>query len=187
MHASPSPLELLSVPGEPVVVVERARSPSLLLSSIATVPWLTVVSASATGHADRTRPRGSRFLHGEITFVGSLEGETAEAFVVLLRALATGEIEFAAPSTPQRLAGLSRNRGLGVHVTRTCAWCPGVVAAVLRLALATPRLDVAVARHDDPAVVRRVEVVPAVVLDGEVVARGAIDERALVDLLLERR
>lgn len=169
--------EYLDVDGKQVVLIERSAAPSQSLQRLAArARWLSVIHVPEARNP-RTRIEGSA-EHGEITFLGPIEGRLLEALVELVRALATGEVPFDTPATPQMLRELRRNVGVGVHVSASCPYCPAVTAAALRLALASPYIDVVVNRAD----IERsplVRATPTVVVDGKVVASGPIGEYEL--------
>lgn len=123
--------------------------------------------------------------HGELYFVGRVEGRLRELLVETLRALATGEVDWDTPATPQLLDTLARNVALGVHVSATCPFCPSVARAALHLALGSPRVSVTIVRadlHPSP----RVRSVPTVLLDGVLVATGQLAEHELAERVVAR-
>lgn len=176
--------EYLDFDGKPVVLIERSPAPSKSLARLAEhARWLTVIHHPEE-RTPRTRVEGSS-PHGEITFIGPIEGRLLEALVEVVRALASGEVPFDTPATPQMLRELRRNVAVGVHVTATCPYCPAVTAAALRLALASAYVDVVVNRADlEPSPL--VRATPTVVVEGEVIATGPISEYELGRRILER-
>mgnify|MGYP001260685925 CR=1 FL=1 len=186
MSRSPMPIEdYLRVGGDTVVVIERAREPSALLARIAGLaPWLTLIHVPDEGQA-RLRAEGRR-PHGEITFMGPVEGRLVEVLVELIRALSTGQIPFDTPATPGLLSELAQKRFVGVHVTASCPYCPAVARAALLLALGSPFVDVAVIRAAH-APSPRVLATPSVIVDGELVATGPIGEYALAERVVAGR
>lgn len=176
--------DLLAVPASPVHVVERTAdgAGSELLASLSRMAdWLKVVPGRCDrGPCPRTRVQGTR-PHGEITFVGAIEGRQVEPLVLLLRELATGEVGWETPATPQLLAELERKVAVSVFVSPSCMYCPNVAEAVLRFAQASPRIDAAVVRADLVAPPGGVRAVPAVAVDGRVVSTGALAEYELAE------
>jgi alkyl hydroperoxide reductase subunit AhpF len=172
----------LGVDGDRVVLVERAPEPSKVLARLAELaPWLTLIHVPEQ-HTPRARIEGSG-KHGEVSFIGPIEGRAVEALVMLLRALATGEVPFDTPATPGLLRELSTKVGVGVHVTATCPYCPAVTQAALRLALASPYVDVVVVRAD----IERsalVHATPTVVMNGKVVSTGPVSEYDLAQKVI---
>lgn len=180
--------DLLAVPGSPVHVVERTAdgAGSELLASLAEMAgWLRVMQGRCgeRGPCPRTRVEGARGPHGEITFAGPIEGRQVEPLVLLLHELATGDVAWDTPATPQLLAELDRNLAVGVFVSPTCMYCPAVAEAALRFAQASPRVDVAVVRADLFPPPGGVRAVPAVTVHGKIVATGAIGEYELAERL----
>lgn len=179
--------ELLGVVGHPVHVVERTATGtksalSTKLEELA--PWLSVIAASCGDRpCPRTRIEGSA-EHGEITFLGSIEGRQIEPYALLLRALATGDAGFDTPATPGLLAELRENVGVGVAVSASCPHCPAVASAALRLALASPRVSVVVARAD-LGFAGSARSVPIVRVNGRIVASGPISEYALAERVMD--
>ena len=181
--------ELLAVEGRPVYVVERTRdgvgSPALA-SLGAMAGWLEVMQARCdSGPCPRTRVEGTR-PQGEITFVGAIEHKQLEPLVLLLRELATGQVAWDTPATPQLLAEIERNVAVSVFVSPGCMYCPAVAEAALRFAQASPRIDVAIVRADLAPPPGGLRAVPAVAVDGEVVATGAIGEYDLAERVVAR-
>ncbi len=120
--------------------------------------------------------------HGEITFVGPIEGRLLEPFVQLLRALATGEVDYDTPATPACLAELKKNVALAVAVSSRCPYCPAVAAAALRIACGSARVDVAIARAD-LGLAGDVRAVPTVIVDGIARRTGPVSEWELAQLV----
>jgi len=178
--------EYLSVPGDPVRVVERARDDGLplwrRLEELA--PWLRVERLRDGTHPRRTELHGSR-PHGPIAFVGDLEQRLLEPLVEALRTLATGQFDWETPATAERL----RAGGpweLAVVVGPNCPFCPRVAATALRFACASPRVAVEILRSDSGLAPAQVTAIPTVLVAGKVVATGAIGEYALAEQVLER-
>jgi alkyl hydroperoxide reductase subunit AhpF len=177
--------DYLGVPGVRVAVVEHTDSsePAPVLARIAALaPWLVVTTLSRDEGENPGVSIAGTEHRGSVRFIGPLEGRQLEPFVELLRALATGEIEWETPATPARLRDITRPLGATIAVSATCPYCPAVSAALLRCTLATPKLSVLVARADLGFAVG-VTSVPTVLVDGEVLARGPIGEYQLADAL----
>lgn len=170
--------------GSPVRLLESSPSPSAFVARLAAAaPWLEAVHTPEAEGVPELRVVGTD-AHGEIRFVGPVEGRVAEALAVLCRALATGEVEFDTPATPQLLRELETDVDLGVYVSPTCAFCPAVMAAALRFAQATLRIDVAVFRADHVPLPGQ-QSVPAVVANGKFISVGSIGEYDLAARLTE--
>ncbi len=170
--------------GSPVRLLESSPSPSPFVARLAAAaPWLEAVHTPAAEGVPRLRVTGTH-AHGEIHFIGPVEGRVAEALAVLCRALATSEVEFDTPATPQLLRELETKVDLRVYVSPTCAFCPAVMAAALRFAQATPQIDVTVFRADHVPLPGQ-RSVPAVVANDEVIAVGSIGEYDLAERLTE--
>jgi len=170
--------------GSPVRLLESSPSPSPFVARLAAAaPWLEAVHTPGAEGVPQLRVLGTH-AHGEISFIGPVEGRVAEALAVLCRALATGDVEFDTPATPQLLRELETSVDLGVYVSPTCAFCPAVMAAVLRFAQATPQIDVTVFRADHVPLPGQ-RSVPAVVANGELIAVGSIGEYDLAERLAE--
>ena len=176
--------ELLGVAGDPVHVVARTadgQAGELLGSLTGMADWLTVVPAKCKREpCPRLVVSGTR-THGEITFVGAVEGRQVEPLVLLLHELATGRVSWETPATPQLLAEIGRNVAVSVFVSPSCMYCPAVASIALRFAQANARIDVAVVRADRVPPPDGVRAVPAVAVDGRVVATGAIAEYELAE------
>ena len=172
--------QYLAVDGSPVELVERSPEPSPVLDRLARLaPWLRRTHVVAED--ERLRVSGA-FPHGEITFLGPVAGRQLEPFVELLRALATREVDYDTPATPGRLAELTRCVALGVGVSSQCPYCPSVAAAALRIACASPRVDVVIARAD-LGLFGDVRAVPTIRVDGVVRRTGPTSEWQLVELV----
>jgi len=169
----------LAFEGKPVQLVERSPEPSALITRmVGAAPWLSRVHVPSPDR-HRLTVSGSR-AHGEILFMGPVQGRVAEALVILVRSLATFDADYDTPASPQLLQELEVKVGLGVYVSHTCAFCPAVMAAALRFAQATPWIDVAVIRADlEPLPGQRS--VPTVIANGEVVSEGSIGEYELAE------
>jgi hypothetical protein len=175
--------DFLGIAGARVEIVERSATPSPILDRLARLaPWLTVIRAQGSDEAPTVRVVGSG-RHGEITFVGPLEGRLLEPFVQLLRALATGEVDYDTPATPARLAELDKNVAVSVAVGSRCPYCPAVAAAALRLACGSPRVDVVIARAD-LGLAGDVRAVPTIMVDGAARRSGPTSEWELVELVM---
>ena len=174
----------LAVPGRRVELIERAPAPCPALAEIAKrASWLKLVHVASP--KTKLHIEGCA-THGEITFVGPVEGRLLEALVELLRALATSEVPFDTPATPQLLRSLDRRVAVSAHVTPRCPFCPAVTAAVLRLALATPRVDVVIVRAD-LFVSPLVKATPSVLIDGALASVGPIHEHELAEKVMAAR
>ena len=176
--------ELLGVAGDAVHVVARTADGTggeLLESLAGMADWLTVVPARcAREPCPRLVVSGTR-AHGEITFVGAVEGRQVEPLVLLLHELATGSVSWETPATPQLLGEIGRNVAVSVFVSPSCVYCPAVASTVLRFAQANARIGVAIVRADRVPPPDGVRAVPAVAADGRVVATGAIAEYELAE------
>lgn len=173
----------LAVAGQPVTLTLRSEpAPPWLESLAAAASWLRVVQATTPpGKPPEVEVQGSS-PHGSLRFVGTLEGRLLEALVVLLRSLATGEVAFDTPATPQLLASLQFDRSVEVFVGASCPFCPSVLAAALRLGAYSERIAVTVLRADEVAGAE-IRSVPTLRIDGQVAHVGPIVEYELACLL----
>jgi alkyl hydroperoxide reductase subunit AhpF len=180
--------ELLSVPGVTVVATERsaALGSPLWERLVSLAPWLRFEHIAAEpDEPPHTELRAER-AHGAITFVGVIAGRQLPPLVETLRALATGRPEFDTPATPARLAELEQRVHILVAVSPTCPFCPRVAAQALRLACASPNVEVTVVRADTGLAPAQVSSVPSVMVDDELVATGSIGEYDLLERILRQ-
>ena len=88
----------------------------------------------------------------------------------------------------KRLKKLKQKTSIAVYVTPTCPYCPGVVRAAYRLALASAQIEAtAVEIGEFPRLAQQlgVRAVPMTVINGRSVIAGAVDEEALVEHVLK--
>ena len=190
----------LDVPGDAVRLLVRGPEMPLLCDFAAAAPWLSLeaqspvshsssshnsASHSSSSHSAGLELRGPR-PHGCIRFEGELEGRLVESLAETLRTLATGEIGWDTPATPALLADLPGMVKLRVYVGPHCPFCPSVAAAALRMACATPRIEVDIVRADQ-CQDRSITSVPTVTLDDALLSQGAIGEYELAERLLARQ
>src|SRR5688572_27436267 len=101
--------QYVGVAGEPVFAVARTETgdaPAILAKLAEIAFWLRVsVERGEAGSPPTLSLRGSR-PHGAISYVGPIEGRMLEPLVEVLRALATGEVDFETPATPARVREL---------------------------------------------------------------------------------
>ena len=180
--------EYLGVPGKRVALVEYTASGETApaLARIAELaPWLVITTLRADrGACPRLSVAGREQLGG-VSFLGPLEGRLLEPFVELLRALATGDVEWETPATPARLRDITRPVTATIAVSASCPYCPAFSAALLRFVHATPLLSIVVARAD-LGCVEGVQSVPTVLVDGHAVAQGPMGEYELAETLCGR-
>ncbi len=176
--------DYLGVAGEAVRVVQHggaAIAPALPRIA-AVAPWLEVEHEPDAASVVRTTLSGSR-PHGDIEFVGPIEGRQLEPLVETLRALSTGQVESDTPATGSLLGSLACSVEVTVVVSPGCPYCPAVTAAALRLALLSPQVHVRVVRADSAAAPPDIRAVPTVVVDGHAVVTGPVGEYALAEKL----
>jgi alkyl hydroperoxide reductase subunit AhpF len=173
--------ELLSVPGDPVCLIERAAgdADARLDALAARADWLTVRHERAPGETTSVEVTSSR-PQGEVRFVGRVEGRLLEALVLLLVELATGDAAWEGPSRELLASAVTSRHELLVAATPSCPYCPSVVAAALRFAQAAPSLAVTIVRADLERVAG-VTATPTVLVDGAVVSTGPVGEYALAE------
>ncbi len=178
--------DLFAIEGALVHVVERSRSgqlsqPMARLASMA--PWLNFMAARCKDcPCPRTSVQGDS-SHGEITFIGPIEGRLLEPFVILLRDLARGHADLDTPATASLLKNLRTNRGLSVAVSGSCPRCPRTLGTALSVALCSAYIDVVVARAD-LGLGPKATSVPTIYIDGRAVPRSRHSEYALAESLL---
>ena len=88
------------------------------------------------------------------------------------------------PEIAKQLKKLKDNVAVVVYVTPTCPYCPGVVRAAYRLALASTHIHAsAVEISEFPRLAQQLNLrgVPMTVIDDRVVITGATDEAGLLD------
>lgn len=184
---APTVSELLGRAGSAVHVIERTAdgAPGKVLAQLAALaPWLSIATArGADARCPRVRVEGVR-PHGEITFLGPVEGRQLEPFVWLLHELSSGEPSYETPATAALLSELERNLALTLAVSATCPYCPALASTVLRFAQASPRIDVVIARADLGCLTGPVRSVPTLLADGVAVTKGPVGEYALAQKLL---
>lgn len=173
----------LAVDGAPVALVERSLAPAPALAQLARwAAWLTVAHDADPSGAPPTLEVHGSTPHGRVRFVGQVTGRVLEALVVFLRTLATGQVELDTPASAEIVQALSRRVHVELYVSATCAFCPSLMAAALRLAATSRRVDVTIVRAEEiahPAV----RSVPTMLLDGAMAHVGAIGEYELASLL----
>ncbi len=177
--------QLLGCPGLPVQIVERTQStPSKALAYLQSLSgWLTVRTvACEDGPCPRLTITGGNVQ--DVAFIGVPEGRLLEALIVLLHELGTGRPAYETPGTPGMLRELTRDHALTVVASPVCPFCPAVLGAALRFAQATPRLRVTVVRAGTVEI-PKVQSVPTVLLDGGIVATGAIGEYELAERVVQ--
>jgi len=84
----------------------------------------------------------------------------------------------------KHLKKIKDNVSVEVYVTPTCPYCPGVVRAAYRLALASPRIEASAFEVSEfPRLAQQlgIRAVPMTVLGGRTVIAGAIDEAGLAE------
>ena len=180
----------LDVPGDAVRLLVRGPEMPLLCDFAAAAPWLSLEAQSPASHSSSSHSAGLELRgprpHGCIRFEGELEGRLVESLAETLRSLATGEIGWDTPATPALLADLPGVVKLRVYVGPHCPFCPSVAAAALRMACATPRIEVDIVRADQ-CQDRSITSVPTVTLDDALLSQGAIGEYELAERLLARQ
>lgn len=91
------------------------------------------------------------------------------------------------PDVAKQLKKLKDNASIVVYVTLTCPYCPGVVRAAYRLALASAHIEAsAVELSEFPRLAQRlgIRAVPFTVINDRVAVPGAVDEAKLIELVL---
>lgn len=177
--------QLLAVEGGPVRLVEHwVGEPQSALDRLADkAHWLTLERAAASESTlEWIEPIGPS-PHGRIVLRGPMQGRLLEALVVLLVELRSGRPDWDSPAAPALLRELDGERRVTVAATPSCPYCPAVVAAALRLAQASPRVHVTIARADREQL-SAVRATPALLVDDQLVATGPIAELRLVELVL---
>jgi glutaredoxin-like protein len=92
------------------------------------------------------------------------------------------------PETARQLKKLKDNVSIAVYVTPTCPYCPGVVRAAYRLALASAHIDAtAVEIGEFPRIAQALGIrgVPMTVINDRSSIAGAIDEAGLLEAVLK--
>jgi glutaredoxin-like protein len=92
------------------------------------------------------------------------------------------------PELAKQLKRLKDDVSITVYVTPTCPYCPGVVRAAYRLALASAHVEAsAVEISEFPALAQRlgIRAVPMTVLNEQSAIAGAIDEQGLIEAALK--
>ena len=92
------------------------------------------------------------------------------------------------PETAKLLKKLKENVSIIVYVTPTCPYCPGVVRAAYRLALASAHIQAAAVEIGEfPRLAQQlgVRAVPMTVINNRAVIAGALDEAGLVEAALK--
>lgn len=176
------------VNGVLVRAIERTEDgrPSDLLWSIAYAAHFLDLEAARVepgAAAPELELRAER-LHGRIRFVGAIEGSLKAPLVEVLRALSSGRPEYASPMTHRLMRAIRGMRDVRVFASPTSEDCQVVVAAALRLACASPKVNVTVIRVDaatDGS--ERVETVPTVVCNDSIIVTSRIGESDLAELV----
>lgn len=94
----------------------------------------------------------------------------------------------AGPETAKQLKKLKEDVAITVYVTPTCPYCPGVVRAAYRLALASAHIQAAAVEINEfPRLAQQmgIRAVPLTVFDGRTAIAGAVDEQGLMEGVLK--
>jgi glutaredoxin-like protein len=122
-----------------------------------------------------------------LRFFGVPAGNEFTNFVETVIAASKMKIELGA-ETAKQLKRLKDKVSVAVYVTPTCPYCPQVVRAAYRLALASAHIDAcAVEIGEFPRLAQQLNVraVPLTVLNNATAIPGAMDEAALVGAILK--
>lgn len=122
-----------------------------------------------------------------LRFFGIPGGNEFPGFVEAIIAASKLRAEVA-PELAKQLKKLKDKVSIVVYVTPTCSYCPGVVRAACRLALASPHVDAsAVEIGEFPRIAQQLglRAVPLTVINGRAAIAGAIDEGPLLQAMLQ--
>ncbi|OGO51627.1 MAG: hypothetical protein A2148_10320 [Chloroflexi bacterium RBG_16_68_14] len=122
-----------------------------------------------------------------LRFFGIPSGNEFPTFIEAIIDLSKPRVE-AGGERAKQLKKLKENVSLTVYVTPTCPYCPGVVRAAYRLALASPRIEAAaveIAEFPRLAQQLGVRAVPLTVINDRATIAGAVDEAGLLEAALK--
>ncbi len=172
----------LKVDGNSVHAVERGpgEASSFWAKLRELAPWLQFEFQQVPGLRARVLTLSGAGPHGPMSFVGDVELPLLGSLVHALRALATGELAWESAATKAELAGLNRAVELDLIVSALCPFCASVSEAALRFAAASPSVAVSIQRSDAIRLPENVHTLPTILADGAIVARGVVEEYALV-------
>lgn len=122
-----------------------------------------------------------------LRFFGAPGGNEFSNFVETVIAASKPNIELGA-ETAKQLKRLKDKVSVAVYVTPTCPYCPQVVRAAYRLALASAHVEAsAIEISEFPRLGQQLNVraVPLTVLNNQTAIPGAMDEAALLDAILK--
>lgn len=122
-----------------------------------------------------------------LRFFGAPSGNEFPNFVETVVEASKAKVELGAEAAKQ-LKRLKDRVSIAVYVTPTCPYCPQVVRAAYRLALASAHVEaVAIEISQFPRLSQQLGIrsVPLTVLNDETAIAGALDEAALVEAVLK--
>ncbi len=122
-----------------------------------------------------------------LRFFGIPGGNEFAGFVEALIEASKQQVAVSAEAT-KHLKKLKEKVSIDVYVTPTCPYCPGVVRAAYRLALASARVEAAAVEISEfPRLAQQmgVRAVPLTVINGRAAVAGALDETALAEQALK--
>jgi glutaredoxin-like protein len=122
-----------------------------------------------------------------LRFFGIPAGNEFPNFIEAIIASSLPKLEVG-PETAKQLKKLKDRVSIAVYVTPTCPYCPGVVRAAYRLALASAHVDAtAVEISEFPRLAQAlgIRAVPVTVINERLAVTGAIDEAGLLEAALK--
>ncbi len=122
-----------------------------------------------------------------LRFFGAPGGNEFSNFVETLVTVSKARVELAG-ETAKQLKRLKDKVSIAVYVTPTCPYCPQVVRAAYRLALASAHVEAAAIEISEfPRLGQQIGIrtVPLTVLNDQTSIAGAMDEAALVEAVLK--
>jgi glutaredoxin-like protein len=121
-------------------------------------------------------------MNRPLRFFGIPGGNEFPNFIEAIAAAAKTKLEVG-DETAKQLKKLKDNVSITVYVTPTCPYCPGVVRAAYRLALASAHVDAsAVEISEFPRLAQQlgIRAVPVTVINDRAMLAGAVDEAGLL-------
>lgn len=122
-----------------------------------------------------------------LRFFGMPGGNEFPTFIEAIIETSKPRVELDAQAAKQ-LKKLKENVSITVYVTPTCAYCPGVVRAAYRLALASAHIEAAAVEISEfPRLAQQlgVRAVPLTVINDQAMVAGAVDEAGLAEAALK--
>jgi len=121
-------------------------------------------------------------MNRPLRFFGIPGGNEFPNFIEAIAAAAKTKLEVG-DETAKQLKKLKDNVSITVYVTPTCPYCPGVVRAAYRLALASVHVDAAAVEISEfPRLAQQlgIRAVPVTVINDRAMLAGAVDEAGLL-------